>query len=380
MRGTDAAASGIAARPHYLGSLIAMSTAATTTRYREILASGPPRELGREIGEAAGEEIRGFCQVAWERVNKTVAISRAAAMAVARECLPLAEAYQPEYVEELRGMAEAARVSLDELMLLQVRNQLQPEREAGCTSLSVCGPRRHGRIVAQNWDNDPALDEFTIVLTRRPSRGPATLNVTQAGLIAYIGLNEVGIGACLNTLPAPSRRLGVPHYFTLRGLYAADSLDGAVEAVRRASRAIPANIMLSTPQGPADLEVTIDEVHVLDDRGTGRLTHTNHCRHAALTPINDRFPELIQSHARERRIEHLLAARGDHELTVADMQALLRDHAGYPRSICRHANDDPGFGFWRTVFSVVIEADAARMHVSRGVPCENPYETYRLLS
>jgi isopenicillin-N N-acyltransferase-like protein len=268
-------------------------------RYREIDVAGPPRELGRQIGEAAREEIRSFCAVAMERVNKTIPISRDAAMAVARECIPRAEDYSPDWIDELRGTAEAAGVALVDLMLLQVRNQLQPQEDAGCTSLSLGKPLRAGRIVAQNWDNDPALDEFTVVLTRRPTGQPAFTTVTQAGLIAYIGFNDAGIGLCLNTLPAPSRRAGVPHYFTVRAIYASNSLESAVAAVRRAERAIPANIMLTTPQGPADLEVTLDAVNVLRDEGIGRLTHTNHCRHPALAAINDDFPELIQSHRRQ---------------------------------------------------------------------------------
>jgi isopenicillin-N N-acyltransferase-like protein len=349
-----------------------------TSRYREIDVSGPPRELGRQLGEAAREEIRDFCAVALERVNKTIHVSRHAAMAVARECLPLAERYNPAWIEELRGMAEAARVTLDELMLLQVRNQLQPEADAGCTSLSLGAPLRHARVVAQNWDNDPALDEFTVVLTRRPTGQPAFTTVTQAGLIAYIGFNEAGIGLCLNTLPAPSRRVGVPHYFTVRGIYAADSLDGAVEAVRRAERAIPANIMLTTPQGPADLEITLGDVHVLRDEGAGRLTHTNHCRHPALVSINEVFPELIQSRARQQRIDELLDEHSRDSLAVEDIERILRDHENFPRSICRHANNDPTTGFWQTVFSVIIEAEARQMHISRGNPCENAYETYHL--
>jgi isopenicillin-N N-acyltransferase-like protein len=355
-----------------------MTTPTKSRRFREIDVAGPPRELGRQIGEAAGEEINGFCTVALQRVNKTIRVWRSTAMAVARECIPLAERYNPDWVEELRGMAEAARVSLDDLMLLQVRNQLQPEGDAGCTSLSLGAPLRHARLVAQNWDNDPALDDFTVVLTRRPSGQPAFTTVTQAGLIAYIGFNEAGIGLCLNTLPAPCRRVGVPHYFTVRGIYAADSLNGAVEAVRRAERAIPANIMLTTPQGPADLEITLDDVHVLRDAGAGRLTHANHCRHPALTPINHDFPELIQSHARQQRIDELLDDHSRDSLAVEDIERVLRDHDNYPRSICRHANNDPVTGFWQTVFSVVIEPESRQMHISRGNPCENAYETYRL--
>lgn len=350
----------------------------TPHRYREIEVAGLPREMGRQIGEAARDEIRGFVAIALERVNKTVRVSREQAMAVAARSIPFVAAYSPDMLEEIRGMAEGSGCSVEDVMLLQVRNQLRPDADAGCTSLSLASSPSadRGTIVAQNWDNDPALDPFTIVLTRRPTGKPALMNITQAGLIAYIGFNDAGIGLCLNTLPAPSREFGVPHYFTVRGIYETRSLDGAVEAVRRAERAIPANIILATPQGPADLEVTIDAVHVVTDPG-GRVTHTNHCVHPELLPINAAFPELIESHPRKRRIDILMHRPADPP-AVASVQTALRDHDNHPRSICRHTNDDPLTGFWQTVFSVVIEPNARRMHISRGTPCDRPYETYCL--
>jgi isopenicillin-N N-acyltransferase-like protein len=245
-------------------------------------------------------------------------------------------------------------------------------------------PHCNERIVAQNWDADPALDPFTIVLTRRPEGKPAFTTITQAGLIAYIGFNSAGLGLCANTLPAPSRRLGVPHYFLLRGIYEATSLDEVVSAVNRGDRAIPANVMMTTPQGPANLEITLDAVHVLTGDGTGLVTHTNHCRHPDFVPINDAFPELIQSYARQKRIDILLnesipqSAPLDQKTSLTALQAALSDHDGYPRSICRHVNDDQPTGFWQTVFSVIIEPEKRQMHITRGTPCDHPYEVYRM--
>ena len=54
-------------------------------RYREIEVTGPPRELGRQLGEAARDEIQGFAAIALERVNKTVKISRDKALAICRQ-------------------------------------------------------------------------------------------------------------------------------------------------------------------------------------------------------------------------------------------------------------------------------------------------------
>ena len=349
----------------------------STPRYTELTVSGAPRELGRQIGEGARDLVRGFCEMALQQVNRTLRISRASAMSVAEASIKYAEDYAPDMVEELRGTAEAADVSLADLMLLQVRNQLQAD-DAGCTSFSLESVAGLGRVVAQNWDNDPFLDQFTLVLTRRPTGKPALTTVTQAGLIAYIGFNSAGIGICLNTLPAPSRKFGVPHYFTARGILEADSLDGAVTAVSRAERAIPANIMMTTPQGPANLEVTIDNVYVLRDTGEGIVTHTNHARHPELVAVNSKYPELIQSRPRLARIDQLLLKSSGSEWTLQQLQSALRDHESHPQSICRHPNNFPPHGFWETVFSVIIAPQAGALYLTRGTPCDRPFECYRM--
>lgn len=350
------------------------------TRYREIDVAGTPLQMGRQIGEAARDEVRGFCEMALTQVNKTVRVSRERALLVAHRSMEFAQKYSPDMTQELRGMAEAAGVALEDLMLLQVRNQFTPEPDDACTSFSLLATSapRGPAFVGQNWDNDADLDPFTIVLRRRPLTKPALMCLTQAGLIGYIGLNDAGMALCLNTLPAPSRPYGVPHYFTVRGVLGTTNLGDAVDAVRRAYRAIPANIMLATPDGPANLEVTVDDVHVLRPDDDTRIGHSNHCVHPDLEPINDQFPELIQSRSRKRRIDELLRQLPSPP-TVEDLKAVLCDHQNHPRSICRHRNDDPVYGHWQSVFSVILEPVSRKMHVSRGNPCERPYEVYHLI-
>ncbi len=350
------------------------------TRYPELTVAGSPRQMGEQIGEALREQIRGFDAIALERVRKIMDVSLEQALIVARRCLDDVESYAPHMLAELAGMAHASGVHMERLMLLQIRNQLQPDPAAagGCTSFAIGGVAG-GSMTGQNWDNDPVMDAFSVVLTRRPDDAPDFLSITQAGLIAYLGVNDAGIGLCMNTLPAPARGLGVPHYFTVRGVYETRSLDEAVQAVRRAHRAIPANLMLATPQGPADLEITIDDVHVLreSDAGPGVVTHTNHCVHPDLAPINGDFPELIESGPRKCRVDALLAA-APRPIPRATLENILRDHQNHPRSICRHANDHPATGFWTSVWSLLIDAEARCLYLTRGNPCEQPYESYSL--
>lgn len=347
-------------------------------RFREITVAGPPRLLGQQLGEAARDEVRAFCDLALGDLDAGVGPTREEAFEVARGSSELVRRYAPWLLDEVQGIAEGAGVAVELIMLLQVRNQLAPAAVPGCTSIALPPDESSGRgpIVAQNWDNDPRLDASIVVLTRHPTDRPAVMTVGPAGLIAYIGFNEQQVAACLNTLPAPSRSMGVPHYFTLREIYASRSLQEAVAAVRRAQRAIPASIMLSTPQGAADLEVTIDDVHLLRGGRPGEtLTHTNHCLHPDLQGIADAFGDLGRSRARKRRVDALVSAWAAGE---RDVGAALRDHDAYPRSICRHANEDLETGWWQSVFSVIIEPRDHRMHVSRGTPCNHPYETYSL--
>ena len=139
-------------------------------RYREIEVAGTPLAMGRRIGEAAREEIRGFTAIALERVNQTVPISREKALGVARASFPYVEHYAPHMLEELHGMAEGSGVAVEELMLLQVRNQFLAEMDSGCTSFAVAAPAGQRAVVGQNWDNDPALNAFTVVLDRKSTR------------------------------------------------------------------------------------------------------------------------------------------------------------------------------------------------------------------
>jgi len=63
---------------------------------------------------------------------------------------------------------------------------------------------------------------------------------------------------------------------------------------------------------------------------------------------------------------------------LEELKRILSDHDGHPKSICRHPNDDQDNGFWTTVFAMIIEPSVRRMHISRGTPCQNEFDTYVL--
>ena len=81
-----------------------------TARYREIDVRGSCRLMGRQIGEAAQDEIRSFVTVALERLHQTIRISRETLQHVITASTAFAADYSPDLLEELQGKIGRAHV------------------------------------------------------------------------------------------------------------------------------------------------------------------------------------------------------------------------------------------------------------------------------
>ena len=91
------------------------------TRMPLVEISGPPRERGRQYGEAAREPIAR--SVAWysEQFTATAALSWDTVLANARRWEPFVEAYLPEELEEMEGIAEGSGRRYEEILALNGR-------------------------------------------------------------------------------------------------------------------------------------------------------------------------------------------------------------------------------------------------------------------
>ena len=347
----------------------------TSSRYPHVIVRGTPFEMGLRIGERFRGELRAFLDLTRSRLMDHFGVDSAAAERVVNQAIVETQRFHPASFAELDGLAVGSGITVADAMLLNVRNQFT-SRPGGCSAISLTPPVAAEPMLAQNWDNDPATDPFTIVLTRLPTDGTAaSICVTQIGLVAYIGMNDAGVGVTLNALPVEPRGSGgIPHYVLVRAVLESRHADQATEVFASATPAIAANLLLSTPQGPRDLEIAGDRFAVIEPDRAGLLTHTNHFESPALAGRVPEGPELIESRPRKARLGALLDAI-DTPIRVEDLQRLFADHAGYPRSVCRHANDGR-HGHWETVFSVIMAPARGEVLVCRGSPCEQSFHRY----
>src|SRR5690349_3479645 len=119
-----------------------------------IEVSGSHREMGCQLGEAAREQIQhsvANARVLIDAAYNTLELTWDGARIQARKYLPFAEERYPQYVDELRGMAEGADIPFDDIVVLNVMEAVTMDalHLTRCTSFAVNEERTaDGHILA----------------------------------------------------------------------------------------------------------------------------------------------------------------------------------------------------------------------------------------
>ena len=347
---------------------------------------GAPYERGLQHGRACGDLIRRYPEVLlevislegrWRALDQTSVPAKVEdLLSRAMTFLPVMEAFAPHLIEEIRGIADGARISFADALLVNVRAEVMgaAAREALCTSLAVGRETTVGRAIlsGQTLDQHPANQDLMIILHVEPDIGPAVLICSFAGLVGYPGINSLGVSFFQNALSTHDwRRDGMPHYLLKRVLLERGDVSSCLAAAGAASVCSSANYVVTDRSGRlCDFELAPHRMAVLDAED-GVIIHTNHFRSPSLAPEEALLASLPDSAWRQRRMEALLADRHG-RITIDDLKRALSDHDHWPTSICRHESEV------RTIASIIAEPEQGRLHVAVGNPCSSDFVTYSL--
>ena len=365
-------------------------TRAATEAFPLIEVWGPPRERGRRYGRAAAARIKlgvehyagqlaatGF---AWEAVRELV-----------HAYLPRIEAFEPAYVEEMRGIAEGAELDFEAIVLLNARTEIlksaqrraQAEEADGCTGVVVLPEATAARrlIHAQNWDWKVECAETAVVLRILRDDGPDLLTFTEAGGLARSGLNAAGIAITANYLESDRDycQVGVPLALIRRKVLESEHVALAMRAVYVTPKSAANNMIVSHAGGVAiDFECAPDETfQVLPDRGL--LVHANHwVSPVALTKLRDTgIANTPDSLYRDLRVRGLLVPQIG-ALTPDAVKAALFDDFATPWSVCRTPRRSLGNTLTATVAMIVMEPAAGVLEAAPLPALNRRFTTYTL--
>ena len=373
-----------------------------------IRVSGSHLDIGRQIGEACAKQIHHSIENGHKLIQDafdSLHLNWKGARIQARKYIPFAEERYPEYVDEMRGIAEGADVKFDDIAVLNVMEGVVSDalHLTKCTSFAVNQERTENGLVlvAHNEDWVPEDEQDVFLIHARPDNEPAFLAMTYGALLPNIGMNAEGIAQCCDSVTSIDKRIGIPRIIVSRAVLAARSQlpSQAIRSVLIPHRAAGYNHLLVHESGELySVEVSARNFALLYG-SQGYMVHTNHfldrkmekiiqvmSRHSSSTIANAndkacvlriRSPdELINTRVRYWRAHRLLQQVKQH--SVSSLQDILKDHVNYPDSICRHDNQGSPLEREKTIISLVMDLTHRRLHATWGNPCETSYQTFTL--
>jgi isopenicillin-N N-acyltransferase-like protein len=334
---------------------------------------------------SAGDRGRGFGRAHADAVTATVTVYRRLLRETAGDLAPhgdrVAAALHdrwPELIEEVEGIAAGAGQDPLELLAINARTELlAPGPAAECSVIGRVGDG--GVELAQTWDWHPDLAPARVVVTTAAPGRPWFTTVTEAGILAKLGLNELGLACGLNflTCSADGGLEGVPIHVLLRILLercgsAADAL--GLLLGERVSASSCVTVAVSEPGGAAlfAVELSPGGAAVVWPDADGCLVHTNHC----LSPPargEDTQPRVYPSTLLRRwHLQRRLRAGTGSKLALAE-----HFPAGEP--VCRHADEGVTWAErYETLLAIAMDPGAPALEVAAGPPCCTPFRTVTL--
>lgn len=347
--------------------------------------SGTPHDRGVQHGQVAADRIRKGISHYTAQIGRS-GLGEAEIIRLVRDYLPVIEAFDPLYIEEMRGIAKGAEVPFEHIALLNARTEIlklaeRPDLRArlaerlpdGCTGVVVMPVAAAARrlIHAQNWDWKAECAETAVVLRIRRSDGPDILTFTEAGGLARSGLNEAGIGLTANYLQSDRdyHQVGVPLALIRRKVLEQEHPALAMRAVYATAKSAANNMIVSASMADGqavaiDFECAPDETFQVHPEN-GLLTHANHfVSPVALAKLRDTgvasTPCSLYRDIRVRdlMLPHLGAATPQH------VKAALFDDFGTPYSVCRPPRRNDADNLSATVAMIVMEPSLGVMDVA----------------
>lgn len=348
-----------------------------------IRVSGSHLEIGRQIGEARREQISHSIENAKKLLADaydTLQLDWDGALIQARKYMPFAEERYPQYVTEIRGIAQGSNVSFDDLAVVNAMEAVTMDalHLTKCTTMAVNQARTSNEhvLVAHNEDWLPEDEPDVYLLHAKPDDEPPFLAMSYGGLLPNIGFNARGIAQCCDSVYPTDSRIGIPRVIVSRAVLAACTPAEAIRHMLVAHRAAGYNHTLVHASGEMySVEVSARQFAILYAEN-GMMVHTNHFLDEQMRKIESEPDELISTRVRYFRARRLLMETDKH--TVKTLQTIQKDHINAPDSICNHSEEGDPLDREKTITALTMDLTNQQLHACWGNPCQNNFSTYQL--
>lgn len=340
---------------------------------RIIECAGSPFEIGLVHGKSARARIHKGIAVYKTLFKEDVNLSWHAANQCAEKFLPAITQHVPHLLEEMRGIAEGAGTSFLDIVTLNARSEIAltkpnlSDPPDGCTafSKSIDGIQ----WLSQNWDWRASQQDQIIILRIKVAEDLHITTISEAGMVAKVGMNNHGVAVTLNALKTVQLDASkLPIHLGLRLVLESTSTAEALHKLEQVGIASAAHFLIADPTSSIGIEVNpIQPFGILLPDAQNNIFHTNHCISEDLPGSLTEIPWLVDSPIRLARIAQLVNATQNFDYD--SIFEMYKDETNGPNSINRDRDEKAGSEIC-TVFNIVMNTTHKRFIVKFGRPTE----------
>lgn len=360
----------------------------TDRKLKIISFSGSGYELGLQHGKELKTEI-GEIVEAWKK-NTSSSLGKDANL-VLKDFFEYAEfekaiqKWTPELYEEVKGIAVGSGQEFNDIMVLNLLDEfwvyINNIQNHHCSGMGVPSVNGSTSYIAQNMDIENYTDGYQIVIRlKKTNTRPEQLILTHPGLIALNGMNETGIGACMNTLmQLKSSSSGLPVAFIVRRIINSIDKNDLLDFIQTVPHASGQNYIIGIKGDVYDFEASANKVIRFDPNNTnGTVYHTNHpiVNDDIKTWYEEYNPNLVDKPVGSNSFIRLASVenRISKKPTINDylIKETLRSKDDLNNPVCRTINSG-GNGF--TFASVIMTLTGnPNMQITKGSPDKSEYK------
>jgi hypothetical protein len=291
--------------------------------------------------------------------------------------------HTPDLYEEMKGIAKGSNQEFDDIYLLNLLDEfwvfLDNLRNHHCSDVGVPSINGSTSYVAQNMDleNYPEGYQTLVKLAGNENR-PSQMILTFPGLVALNGMNDTGIGVCVNTLmQLKASSEGLPVAFVVRRIINSTDKSDLLDFIQNVNHASGQNYIIGIRGEIYDFEASANKVVRFSPKNlNGTVYHTNHPivnkdikewhlkRMAATSPDNSK----LRLEAVKKRMVSEKIIRDD----IIKEALRSKDNAENP--VCNaYSEDGYGFTFASTIMTLTGKLS---MQVTPGPPDESDYQEF----
>jgi len=358
-----------------------LANLAVNRQHKLLEVRGGPYDRGYQYGSHFKPLLNRLLQANYSYYTEVAGIAREHLLRRASTYRKHTEDFSSMVSDEIKGMADASDVNVNEIYVLAAFNELYyPAPRNHCTSFAVRDGATRGGLTYVGQNNDEAIEPWLkgdcVTLTRMVQKSaPNVLIYTYAGVPAQMGMNSRGFALCVNALHYDKATTGVPMFCLAREVLNQKSVDDAIQLIRDTKRPYALNFVMGDTRRVVDVESTPRalEITASDDI----VFHTNHYVCSKDPRIGSQLDKKFRNtKTRCRRIEELLLSKRG-KLDLATLETFLRDHENWPDAICCHSGAREGAGAKvKTFDSMIYIPEKNEAWLTRGNPCEAEYLRY----